>query len=209
MRRASAARLPLPLRVFFLASFIFAFAGTQLVAEREAHADFFSVWGEIHGGYLTGMSDRFDEGSQGFFGFAGGFSITVVDIFIDVRMDGFDLETAGMWNQLGAGVSFGFEVAEDLVEILVGVRVAYLYAQFSDGARKAFEEKFVAGDREQEPSQKGLNISAQAGVDVTLIGPLYFNAMVDIGYHVLLPAVTDDHGLNFSALGGIKLKFGF
>lgn len=168
---------------------------------------FISFWGQLHGGYLTGTSDRFEDGSQGFFGFAAGMSITVVDIFTDVRLNGFDLDSAGMWNQIGIGVSFGIPLP--YVKIMFGTRVAYLYAQFSEGARERYQEEFASGERDDEASEKGLNFSAQVGVDVKLVGPLYINTMADVGYHVLLPSATESHGINFSILGGVKLLFGF
>lgn len=219
-RRRRAPALPM------LAGLVVAMLATQLAFEREAHADIISFWGQLHGGYLTGTSDRFDEASQPFFGFSAGMSITVVDIFTDVRMDSFDLDEAGMWNQIGLGVSFGiplYEAADDddglgedsgvsafsSLELILGVRAAYLYAQYSADAREAFAQKFASGERDEEPSQKGLNFSGIAQLELEVIWPLYLNVGADIGYHVLLPSVQDDHGVNFSALGGLKLKVGF
>lgn len=201
-------------------------AACQLALEREAHADIISLWGQLHGGYLTGTSDRFDEGSQPFFGFSAGLSISFFDIFTDVRLDDFDLDKAGMWNQIGVGVSFGiplYDASDDddglegeggvsafsTLDLILGGRVAYLFAQYPLDARAAVSREFASGDRDDEPSQKGLNISAIAQLELELIWPLYFNIGADLGYHVLLPSVQDDHGVNFSALGGLKVKVGF
>lgn len=190
--------------VFFAVSI---FLASSLLSPSRAHADFVSIWGQIHGGYLTGTSDRFEEGSQPFGGFAAGLSLAIIDVFIDVRMDDFDLEKAGMWNQVGLGASFGLPLP--YISLTFGARLAYLYAQFSEDARKAYESKALDGERSGEPSQKGLNASVVAMADIELIGPLMFNITGDLGYHVLLPDPAELNGINFSVLGGLKLKFGF
>lgn len=180
----------------------------QVVPQKEARADFFQIWGQVHGGWVGGAGDdRFDDGSHGAFGGAVGVSILFIDVFTDIRVDGFDPDTAGMWNQLGAGVSFGIPLG--IVELILGARVAYLYAQFSESARERYEEKLENGERLEEPPQKGMNFSAQVMGDIELIWPLYLNLTVDLGYHVLLPDPENSHGFNYTVLGGLKLKFGF
>jgi len=183
---------------------------SQVSFEDEAEAGIFEIWGQLHGGYLSGTADRFDEGSQGFFGFAAGVSITVLDVFMDVRMDGFGgdngIAEAGMWNQVGVGASFSVPIPG--VEPFFGARVGYLYAQYSKAARDAYQEKLAAGERSDSPGNKGVNFSAQAGLDIELVGPLYLTFMADVGYHILLPDVGESNGVNFSGLGGLKLSLG-
>ncbi len=195
-------RFPLVL----LFSAIMAVTSLQVLAPREANAGFFEVWGQVHGGYLSGTSDRFEEGSQGLFGFAAGVSLLMIDVFMDVRLDDFDLDKAGMWNQIGVGASFSLPVP--VVEPRFGARVAYLYAQYSEGARDRFAERLELGERSDEPQQKGINLSVQAGLDIELVSFVYLTLMADVGYHFLLPDIENAHGINFSALGGLKLKLG-
>ena len=179
---------------------------TQLTFEEEAHAGWLEAWAQVHGGYLSGTSDRFDEGSQPFFGFAAGATLLIVDLFIDVRMDKFDTDQAGMWNQVGIGTSFGLPLPA--VDVWFGLRAAYLYAQYNEDARAAYNDKLATGERESEPSQKGLNFSGVVGVDVEIVGPLYLSFLGNLGYHVLLPDPTEFHGVNYSGLAGLKLKIG-
>jgi hypothetical protein len=173
----------------------------------QAHAEFIEVWGSLQGGYSGGAgSDAFPDGAgMGVYGFAAGVEIlSLIDVFIDIRLQ--DALDAGTWNQIGTGWDVSFDLG--VVQPFIGVRAAYVYAQFSKDARVKYEEKAASDpDASANPSNKGLNFSGQLGLDFAIVGPLYAGVMADIGYHMLLPDLT--MGLNYHGLGYLKVSLGF
>jgi hypothetical protein len=173
----------------------------------QARAEILEIWGSAQGGYSGGAgSDAFEGGSgMGVYGFAAGVEIlSIIDVFIDIRLQ--DGLSGGTWNQIGSGWDMSFDLG--VVQPYIGVRAAYVYAQFSKDARVKYEEKAASDpDASANPSNKGLNFSGQLGLDFPIVGPLYAGVMADIGYHMLLPDLT--MGLNYHGLGYLKVSLGF
>lgn len=177
---------------------------SELLDDRQASAGVFEIWAQGHGGYTGGAgSDVFGDGAgMGQYGFAAGVEVMYIDAFIDIRLQ--DALDGGTWNQLGIGWDLSFEIGP--VVPFFGVRAGYVYAQFTEDARAAYlEENKDDSSASKNPSNKGLNLSVQGGIDVELIGPLYVGAMVDVGYHMLLPDLT--MGANFHGLGYLKFSY--
>jgi len=84
----------------------------------------------------------------------------------------------------------------------LGFRAGYVYAQFTDAAKR---EYLAQGNSNPDPENKGINISAQIGLDIRLVGPLFIGTFADIGYHLLLPDVGEEMGINFHIMGALKV----
>lgn len=187
---------------------------SSMCYERDAEASMFELWLQVQGGGLAGAGSTVFEGAgMPFYGLAGGVEVFWVDVFVDLRLEDITQDengqfNGGTWNQIGLGFDYPL-IDDDIYQIAVGGRVAYVYSKMSKASQEAYLDRLEENNElPREPENKGLNISSQVELNLKLGTPyLLLGISADIGYHLLLPNL--EMGVNFQGLGYLRLNIDF